>query len=304
MSTRVYSFLRQSLSVSPSSGRRRRREPDSDSDGIAAPLIDPSSSESEGLSTLPKDGAGVEQVSADRETPLCRLVPQRWILAFLLHSGLAVTYAMRVGLSVAAAPSARLHANATATNSTTYHSNATMYSEFGWSSTDEGVVLGAFFQGYILTQTISAVLARRFGGKAVLATSMACSCLLTWATPVVAADLRLLVACRVCLGLVQGAAYPATLTMVGKWYTARERASFLGFIIAGPYLGEALTFPLAPLVMETPALGWPYIFYFLSILGGVWLLLFLGLVSLGARAEGEGRAWGGYGEGVGRAWGG
>ena len=203
----------------------------------------------------------------------CTGISQRYVLAALLHTGLAVCYAMRVGMSVAAAPPAALHDNAT------IPINATMFTQYHWSNTDEGIVLGSFFQGYILTQTISAVLARRFGGKAVLAASMATGCALTWATPIVAGRLAELVSCRTWLGIAQGAAYPATLTLVAKWYTPRERASFLGFIIAGPYLGEALTFPLAALVMDSSSLGWPFVFYFLAIIGAVWLLLFLCLAS-------------------------
>ena len=203
----------------------------------------------------------------------CTGISQRYVLAALLHTGLAVCYAMRVGMSVAAAPPAALHDNAT------IPINATMFTQYHWSNTDEGIVLGSFFQGYILTQTISAVLARSVGGKAVLAASMATGCALTWATPIVAGRLAELVSCRTLLGIVQGAAYPATLTLVAKWYTPRERASFLGFIIAGPYLGEALTFPLAALVMDSSSLGWPFVFYFLAIIGAVWLLLFLCLAS-------------------------
>ena len=214
------------------------------------------------------------------------LVPQRLVLAVLLHMGLATAYAMRVGLSVVAAPPSAVVGNVTHTlpngnathPSATARSNATMYSELGWSNTEEGIVLGSFFQGYLLTQVLGAVFARRFGGYSVLATAMLASCALTLATPLVAESFRLLVVCRTSLGLVQGALYPSTLTLVAKWYTPSERASYLGFIIAGPYLGEALTFPLAALVMESP-LGWRFVFYLIAMTGGVWVLLFLGLAA-------------------------
>ena len=206
-------------------------------------------------------------------------ISQRYVLAVLLHTGLAVCYAMRVSMSVAAAPPAALHDNATILI------NATMFTQYHWSNTDEGIVLGSFFQGYILTQTISAVLARSVGGKAVLAASMATGCALTWATPIVAGRLAEIVSCRTLLGIVQGAAYPATLTLVAKWYTPSERASFLGFIIAGPYLGEALTFPLAALVMGTSSLAWPFVFYFAAMIGAVWLILFLCLASSSPEAH-------------------
>jgi hypothetical protein len=214
------------------------------------------------------------------------LVPQRLVLAVLLHMGLATAYAMRVGLSVVAAPPSAVVGNVTHTlpngnaahPNATARSNATMYSELGWSNTEEGIVLGSFFQGYLLTQVLGAVFARRFGGYMVLATAMLASCALTLATPLVAESFRLLVVCRTSLGLVQGALYPSTLTLVAKWYTPSERASYLGFIIAGPYLGEALTFPLAALVMESP-LGWRFVFYLIAMTGGVWVLLFLGLAA-------------------------
>ena len=53
-----------------------------------------------------------------------------------------------------------------------------------WSKELQGVILGSFFWGYILTQIAGGWLAGRFGGKRVLGYSMLATAVATLLTPV------------------------------------------------------------------------------------------------------------------------
>ena len=43
-----------------------------------------------------------------------------------------------------------------------------MKTSFGWSMATQAIVLSSFFWGYICSQVVGALLAQRYGGKAVL----------------------------------------------------------------------------------------------------------------------------------------
>jgi len=197
-------------------------------------------------------------------TPPC-YVPRRAITAVFLFLGLSVVYALRVCISIAAVPG-------TAANNST-GAVLTMYSEFHWSNTDQGIVLGAFFNGYIFTQILGGMLSRRFGGKPVLLGCVALASFFTAITPLAASlSFPLLVACRTCLGAVEGVSFPAVMSMLVDWAAPAERSITVGFVFAGAYIGNVGTFLLGGWILEV--YGWRAIFYSLSLVGLVWCLLF------------------------------
>ena len=59
-------------------------------------------------------------------------------------------------------------------------------STFNWNSQEQGVILGAFFYGYILTQVPGAVLAQKCGGKWIFGIGTLVTGILTCFTPAVA----------------------------------------------------------------------------------------------------------------------
>ena len=105
-----------------------------------------------------------------------------------LFLGTATLYTQRVCISVAAAPGAK------ARNSTevggAQNATVTMFSEFGWTNTDQGIVLGAFFNGYIFTQIVGGLLSKRYGGKLVLLACITLASLFTALTPLRKASLN------------------------------------------------------------------------------------------------------------------
>ncbi|EKX41753.1 hypothetical protein GUITHDRAFT_42162, partial [Guillardia theta CCMP2712] len=198
-------------------------------------------------------------------------IPKRFILSLLLHLGLFVVYALRVCISVAAAaPSA--HALPSNSSVPTEVTGVSMYTEYSWTNTEQGIILGSFFNGYITTQIIGGILARRYGGKSVLFGGVLLASLFTFLTPPASKNFTMLVICRTLMGAVEGVSFPAILTIIGHWAPAQERSTMVGFVYAGAYTGNVVTFPLSAWIMDT--YGWRTIFYFFACLGFLWCLLF------------------------------
>jgi ACS family sodium-dependent inorganic phosphate cotransporter-like MFS transporter 5 len=55
---------------------------------------------------------------------------------------------------------------------------------FSWDKELQGVILGSFFWGYLLTQVLGGWLAGRYGGKRILGYSMLVTAIATLLTPV------------------------------------------------------------------------------------------------------------------------
>src|SRR5258708_2360192 len=77
-----------------------------------------------------------------------------------------------------------------------------MREQFGWTQTGKGLVLSAFFVGYMLFMVPSGWLATRYGGKRVLAASVAWWSAFTMLTPWAATfSVAALIAARIGLGV-------------------------------------------------------------------------------------------------------
>jgi sugar phosphate permease len=72
--------------------------------------------------------------------------PRRHVVVAFIFLGCVIAYTDRVNISVAA---------------------VAMKEYFGWSQTEKGLVLAAFFVGYLLFMFVAGLLANRFGGKRV-----------------------------------------------------------------------------------------------------------------------------------------
>src|SRR4029077_13647049 len=88
--------------------------------------------------------------------------PRRYVVVVLTFFGCIVAYTDRVNISVAA---------------------VAMKEHFGWSHTQKGFVLSAFFVGYLLFMFVAGLLATRFGGKRLLGCSVAAWSIFTLLTP-------------------------------------------------------------------------------------------------------------------------
>ena len=107
--------------------------------------------------------------------------------------------------------------------------------EFEWSEQLQGVILSAFFWGYVVTHLPGGVLAEKFGGKWTLSLGILSTAIFTLLTPV-AIELggaNLLIALRFLEGLGEGTTFPALSALLATWIPLNERSKIGSFVFGG-----------------------------------------------------------------------
>jgi len=182
-----------------------------------------------------------------------RSLGRRHIVLALCFLALFIAYTDRVNISVAA---------------------VAMREELGWSQTTKGFVLSAFFIGYLLFMIASGWLARRYGGKRVLAAAVITWSLFTLLTPWAARhSLGVLIAVRIGLGIGEAAVLPAAFELFSRWVPMLERTRAVARFLSGVPLGQVVGFIGTGWIIAHS--GWPMAFYVFGALGLVWLAFWL-----------------------------
>ncbi|KAF9168756.1 hypothetical protein DFQ26_000023 [Actinomortierella ambigua] len=145
--------------------------------------------------------------------------------------------------------------------------------DYSYTKSEQGLILSAFFFGYVMTQIGGGALADRFGGKPVLAIGAATWTLLTLLTPLAArCGLGWLIALRIGLGLGEGVSFPAVHSMLGKWIPSRERSKAIAFVTASAYMGAVVALPTSSALVVS-SWRWPSVFYLFGTIGIVWSVI-------------------------------
>ncbi|XP_066530376.1 sialin [Hoplias malabaricus] len=214
-------------------------------------------------------------------------------LAILMFFGFAVVYGLRVNLSVAMVAmvngtSEQSNSNNSAgkecpASSGTSNSSETVdqpdwVPRYPWDSETQGMLLGAFFFGYLFTQIPGGYLAGRFGGKIFLGGGVLGTAALTLLTPLSAQlGAKWLFALRALEGFGEGVTFPAMMAMWACWAPPLERARLMTLSGAGANFGAFIAFPLTGFICHS--LGWPAVFYCCGGAGCLWAVLWFILVS-------------------------
>lgn len=213
----------------------------------------------------------------------------RQILGLMGFLGFANVYAMRVNLSVAVVAMI----NETAIPSTVTNesdvcpmppvTNSTIprkEGEFVWDEATQGLVLGSFFYGYVLTQVPGGRLAEMFGGKLIYGFGVLITAIFTLLTPIAAYySLPALVLVRILEGMGEGVTFPAMHAMLARWIPPLERSKFAALVYAGTNFGTVISLPLSGWLCSIEYMGgWPLAFYIFGILGIIWFIFWLYLV--------------------------
>ncbi|CAG2102001.1 unnamed protein product [Medioppia subpectinata] len=148
--------------------------------------------------------------------------------------------------------------------------------EFDWDESTQGVILGAFFYGYLLFQVLGGRLAELFGAKWLCTGGIAASLVINALTPLIAKSgpYWLLLASRVVLGMFQAFIFPASYALIAKWAPDHERSTFLAMPTMGSNIGTIATQALSGYLAEHGfAGGWPSVFYVPAMIGILWLIV-------------------------------
>lgn len=153
--------------------------------------------------------------------------------------------------------------------------------EFVWSKQTQGFALGAFFYGYIFTQVPGGLLAQKFGGKRVLGSCLFMASIATLLCAVAArVSPYLLIFFRVIIGLCQGVVFVSMHDLWSRWAPPLERSKLIAFTQAGAQIGNVIALPLSALLCDYGFdNGWGSIFYVFGIVGVVWCIAWMLIVS-------------------------
>jgi ACS family sodium-dependent inorganic phosphate cotransporter len=140
----------------------------------------------------------------------------------------------------------------------------------GYDAAAQGLILSAFFWGYLWPQLVGGWMADRFGGRRVLAAGVAIWSLATFLTPTAAGiSFAALIAARVLLGIGEGVNFPSIHSLTARWMLPVERARVISLNFSGMYLGTIVAFLASPPIIV--AFGWPALFYISGAIGSVWV---------------------------------
>jgi ACS family sodium-dependent inorganic phosphate cotransporter len=174
--------------------------------------------------------------------------PRRFTVVGLFFLATVLCYVDRVSISVAIIPLSR---------------------DRGYDAAAQGIILSAFFWGYLLPQLLGGWMSDRFGGRRVLAAGVAVWSIATLLTPPASVAFSLLIAMRMLLGFGEGVNFPAIHSITARWTIAEERARVIALNFSGIHLGTVTAFLLSPMIIV--AFGWPALFYFAGAIGVVWV---------------------------------
>lgn len=173
---------------------------------------------------------------------------RRHWLVFMMFLSIVVGYSDRVNISVAA---------------------VAMKEELGWSQTTKGLVLSAFFVGYMAFMYVSGVLSKRYGGKRVLGIAGLWWSVFTLLTPPAAAlSVPTLIVARVAMGLGEAAMFPAAIELIGRWVPVVERTRATAIVLSGIPFGTVVGLMATGWIVGH--FTWPVAFYAFGVVGLVW----------------------------------
>lgn len=153
--------------------------------------------------------------------------------------------------------------------------------DLGFSAVQMGFIFSAFGWSYVIGQIPGGWLLDRFGSKSVYFASILIWSLFTlvqggiWMAGTVAA-VYVLFALRLCVGLAEAPSFPANSRIVAAWYPANERGTASAIFNSAQYFATVLFAPVMGFITVT--FGWPYVFYFMGVLGIIGGLLWLKVV--------------------------
>lgn len=211
----------------------------------------------------------------------CFIIPQRWVMAIMGFLAVANAYTMRVCLNIAITQMVRKRAHSENADGGTCPGGYDIHvdsedmetSGFDWNEETQGIILSAFYYGYIVTHLPGGMLAERFGGKYSLGLGVLSTAVFTLLTPwtVSVGGATGLIILRVLEGLGEGTTFPALNALLARWSPITERGRMGSLVFGGAQIGNIAGTYLSGLVMRHG--DWESVFYLFGGLGILWFIL-------------------------------
>ncbi|XP_014482860.1 PREDICTED: putative inorganic phosphate cotransporter [Dinoponera quadriceps] len=215
--------------------------------------------------------------------------PIRYLMAIMGSIGLAILYGFKVNVSVAIVAMV----NHTAVKlPTSYHADinstnivkadevcdgqsvtkvAVEDGPFVWDESLQGLILSAYFWGYMMSLLPGGRMSELWSAKWVMSGSVLLNLAASFLTPIAAqAHYSLFILMRFIQGIGGGVSFPAMHVMIAKWAPLNERSVIASIVYAGTALGTVISILLSGLLAAN--LGWQFIFYVESALSLIWCI--------------------------------
>ena len=191
----------------------------------------------------------------------------RWVIVSLLFFVTSINYADRTVLSIAGPALAKsLNLNSV--------SMGYIFSAFGWS--------------YVLAQLPGGWLLDHFGSRKIYAVSLFTWSFFTFITGFTGfltglTAVVVLFILRFLLGIAEAPAFPANSRISVAWFPTKETGTAAAIFNSAQYFATVLFAPLLGFIVHT--YGWKYSFFFMGIVGFVFLIFWLKFVHAPKRSR-------------------
>ena len=185
---------------------------------------------------------------------LSYFIPKRWEMAVMLFFGAIIAYTLRVNMSVAAQQ---------------------MKIDLGWSETQTGLILSAFYWGYAVGQVPAPMIVHRLGAKWVFALAILLPGIVSLFMPQASREsFGLALFLRFLVGLFESITFPAVYQFIPMWIPLHEKTLMVPFIYAGTYVGNIIGFSVSGSMLKKNIEsddgfilgGWDACFYIFGII--------------------------------------
>lgn len=193
------------------------------------------------------------------DLPNTRATRTRFGIVAMLFLVTAINYADRATLSIA---------------------GPALSKELGLSSVTMGYIFSAFGWSYVIAQLPGGWLLDRYGSKMVYGASIFIWSIFTmlqggisFLAATAGTAVVVLFTLRLLVGLAEAPSFPANGRIVAAWFPANERGTASAVFNSAQYFATVLFAPIMGWIVHT--FGWPYVFYFMGVVGvvvsGIWL---------------------------------
>ncbi|MEW9668474.1 MFS transporter [Ammoniphilus sp. 3BR4] len=172
----------------------------------------------------------------------------RWAIMWFISLLMIINFLDRIVISVATEP---------------------IMSEFGFTATQWGVILSAFFWGLVPFSFLAGIGADKYGPKKIWLWGVTVWSIFTMGTATAWNYVSFLIA-RIFFGVGEGPTMSNGIRIITNWMSPKEYSSAYGIAFGGVYLGPALGAPI--IVWMISQYGWRVPFYVLGIFGILWVV--------------------------------
>eukprot|EP00040_Diaphanoeca_grandis_P021271 m.113276 g.113276 ORF g.113276 m.113276 type:complete len:446 (+) comp28260_c0_seq4:216-1553(+) len=143
-----------------------------------------------------------------------------------------------------------------------------MSKSLGFDTETQGLILSAFFWGYVSMQIPTGWLCRKYGADKVLITGVLVWSLMTALTPLAANhSIEATVLVRMIMGIGEGVSQPCIHVLIANWIPPTERSRCLAIASGGSALGITIALMTSPIASR----AWESVFYCFGLAGFVWV---------------------------------